>query len=151
GSFPAANWIDTGQIAPYGALPPPNPSCTVGLTTDAFGQPTQALHLDGSWVGSASGIYRAVQTVSQYSLSMDVRTDLFATGATDNPSDWPWMMGVSRYDAGEQAGGWHSLQMYGTDMSQDFRAYGISDQGEEDFPLGLSILPGVWYRVQLDA
>src|SRR5262245_25633919 len=70
GSFPAANWTDTGQVSPFGVQPPPNPSCTVGLTTDAFGQPTQALHLDGSWVGSASGIYRTVQSVSQYSLSM---------------------------------------------------------------------------------
>lgn len=150
GAFPAANWIDTGTVAPFGTLPPPNPSCTVGVTNDAFGQPTRALHLDGSWVGSASGIYRSVTPGAAYTLSMDVRTDAFADGATDNPSDWPWMIGLSRYDAAEQAGGWHSLQMYGTDMSHDFRAYAINDAGQEDFPLGATIAAGVWYRVQLD-
>lgn len=150
GTFPAANWQDTGQVSPFGNLPPPNPSCVVGTTADAFGQPTQALHLDGSWVGSASGIYRAVETLPFYSLGMDVRTDVFGGGATDNPSDWPWMLGVSKYYGGEQAGGWGSLMMYGTNMSQDFRGYSIGSPGQEDFPLGLTILPGAWYRVQID-
>lgn len=151
GAFPAANWQDTGPIAPYGTLPPPTPSCIVDVTTDAQGLPTQALHLDSSWIGSASGIYRPVQGVAHYSLSMDVRTDVFGDGATDDPSDWPWMLGVSRFDANVQAGGWHSLMMYGTNMSRDFRGYAIDEQGQDDFPLGLSISPGVWYHVQVDA
>ncbi len=151
GSFPAANWLDTGAVAPVGLLPPPNPSCTVGVTTDAFGQPTQALHLDASWVGSSSGIYRAVPTVQQYTLSMDVRTDVFAQGAQYDPTDWPWMLGVSKQDPGLQPGGWNSLMIYGTDLSQDFRAYAINASSvEEDLPLGLPALAGVWYRVQID-
>lgn len=150
GTFPTANWQDTGPISPSSLQPPPNPSCSVELTTDTFGQQTRALHLDASWVGSASGIYRALPAVQRYVLRMDVRTDRFGAGATDDPSDWPWMMGVSRFDASEQAGGWHSLQMYGTNLSQDFRAYAIHDQGADDFPLGLSMLPGKWYTVQID-
>lgn len=152
GTFPSANWTDTGPIAPYSNsnTPPPTPSCVVGQTADAFGQTTRALHLSGSWVGAASGVYRPVAHTAQYSVSMDVRTDEFASGATDNPSDWPWMMGVSRYDAAVQAGGWNSLQMYGTDLARDFRAYGINDAGQQDFELGLPILAGVWYRVQID-
>jgi hypothetical protein len=150
GTFPAANWVDAATVAPFGTLPPPSPSCTVGVTNDAFGQPTRALHLDGSWVGSASGIYRSVTPGPGYTLTMDVRTDAFGEGATDNPSDWPWMIGLSRYDAAEQAGGWRSLQMYGTDMSHDFRAYAISAAGSEDFTLGATIAAGVWYRVRLD-
>ncbi|MDX2199531.1 MAG: PEP-CTERM sorting domain-containing protein [Phycisphaerae bacterium] len=150
GTFPAANWQDTGPISPTSLVPPPNPSCTVGTTLDAFGNPTQALHLDPSWVGSASGIYRAVPSDAAYSLRMDVRTDQFATGATGNASDWPWMMGVSRFDANTQAGGWNSLQMYGTDLSQDFRAYAIHSGGADDFPLGVLMQSGVWYSVQID-
>jgi hypothetical protein len=151
GSFPSANWLDTGAIAPDGVLPPPNPSCTVGVTTDAFGQPTQALHLDASWVGAVSGIYRAVATMPQYTLSMDIRTDVFAQGAQSDPTDWPWMLGVSKYDANLQPGGWNSLMIYGTDLSQDFRAYAINASGsEEDLPLGLPEGAGVWYRVQID-
>lgn len=149
GTFPGANWVDTGQIAPVWT-PPPNPSCTVGVTTDAFGQPTKALHLDGSWTGSASGIYRSIAPATQFAVAMDVRTDVFGSGATDNPSDWPWMMGVSQYDPNTQAGGWRSLQMYGTDLAQDFRGYAIYDQGQADFPLGVSIAAGVWYHIQID-
>ena len=151
GSFPSANWSDASGVAPYGTLPPPNPSCTVGVTTDAFGQPTQALHLDASWIGAASGIYRAVPTAQQYSLSMDLRTDTFAQGAQSDPSDWPWMLGVSKYDANLQPGGWNSLQIYGTDLDHDFRAYAINaSAGEQDLPLGLAEEAGVWYRVQID-
>jgi hypothetical protein len=151
GTFPTPNWVDTATVAPFSTVAPPNPSCAVGLTTDAFGMPTQALHLDGSWVGAASGVYRAVSPGTQYSLSMDVRTDAFATDAQSDPSDWPWMLGVSKYSAAEQPGGWNSLMMYGTDLSHDFRAYAIrADASEEDFPLGLSIVAGVWYRVQID-
>lgn len=150
GAFPSAKWQDTGSNSPNGTLPPPAPSCTVGDTLDAFGQPTRALHLDNSWVGSASGIYCSVPSVSNYTVSMDVRTDAFGAGATDNASDWPWMMGVSRFDAGNQAGGWHSLQMYGTDMSHDFRAYAIADADYQDFPLGVAMQTAVWYRVQID-
>jgi hypothetical protein len=151
GTFPAANWFDTGTIAPIGLVAPPNPSCTVGVTTDAFGLPTQALHLDASWVGAASGIYRAVSSGTQYSLSMDVRTDAFATGSSYDPTDWPWMLGVSKYSATVHPGGWNSLMIYGTDLSQDFRAYAIkADATEEDLPLGLPMLAGVWYRAQID-
>lgn len=149
GSFPSGNWADTGPIAPVWT-PPPTPSCSVGITTDAFGQPTRALHLDGSWTGSASGIYRSIAPATQFTVAMDVRTDTFAGGATDNPSDWPWMMGVSQYDPNTQAGGWRSLQMYGTDLAQDFRGYAIYDAGQADFPLGVSIVAGVWYHVQID-
>jgi hypothetical protein len=151
GSFPSANWLDTGAVSPIGGQPPPNPSCTVGITTDAFGQLTQALHLDASWVGAVSGIYRAVPTVQQYTLSMDVRTDVFAQGAQYNPTDWPWMLGASKYDPNRQPGGWNSLMIYGADLSQDFRAYAIdASANEEDLPLGLGEQAGGWYRVQID-
>lgn len=151
GTFPSGNWSDTGPISPYSQFSaPPSPSCTVGVTTDAFGQPTRALHLDGSWTGSASGIYRSIAPATQFTVAMDVRTDTFGAGATDNPSDWPWMMGVSQYDANTQAGGWRSLQMYGTDLSQDFRGYAIYDQGQADFPLGVVEQAGVWYHIQID-
>jgi hypothetical protein len=150
GTFPAANWIDSATVAPENG-PPPNPSCSVGVTTDAFGQPTQALHLDPSWVGTASGIYRSVDTLEQYSLAMDVRTDVFAPGAQQDGSDWPWMLGVSKYAADRHAGAWNSLMIYGTDLNQDFRDYAISaSYGEEDLPLGVAEAAGVWYRVQLD-
>lgn len=150
GSFPSANWQDAAAVSPSGMLPPPNPSCSVGTTTNALGQPTRALHLDGSWVGSASGIYRSVPTVAAYTVSMDVRTDAYGDGATDNASDWPWMMGVSRYDVNVQAGGWNSLQMYSTNMSHDFRGYAISQTDYQDFPLGVTMVTGVWYHVQID-
>jgi hypothetical protein len=149
GTFPSANWQDAGTVAPEGT--PPNPSVTVGMTTNAFGQPTQALHLDDSWVGASSGVFRSVATASHYRLSMDVRTDRFAHDAQNDPSDWPWALMVAKYTDVIHPGAWNSLGLYGAGVSQEFKAYAIRADGfEEDIPLGLPLALGEWYRVQMD-
>ncbi|MBV6457453.1 MAG: hypothetical protein HONBIEJF_00562 [Fimbriimonadaceae bacterium] len=148
GTFPSANWEDASLIAPVNG-PPPNPSCVVDKTTDAFGNGTLALHLDSTWVGASSGVWRKESIAAVTELTFDFRIDSFGSGATGDVTDWAFdaMIGKARDDI--HVGAWNSMQIYASNMSQDFRGYTIdSGQFEDDLPYGLKLETKKWYHVR---
>jgi len=148
GTFPSANWQDAGLVSPING-PAPDPSCIVDKTTDAFGNGTLALHLDSSWVGATSGVWRkeAISAITQ--LSFDFRIDSFGSGAQQDVTDWAFDAMIAKSQSDIHVGAWNSMQVYASNLSQDFRGYTI-DSGnlEEDMPYGLKLETKKWYRVR---
>lgn len=81
GSFPSG-WSDAARVDP--ASTAPNPSAVVVSTTDAFGNPTEALATLPKKLGilpatgRTQGIYRAIRPSGFYSTNADVRIDRFS-------------------------------------------------------------------------
>jgi hypothetical protein len=86
GSFPSPTWLDAGAVQADPRTP--IPSATVVATTDAFGNPTQALAVANA-VSNSRGIYAPVAVSTFYTLSANIRVDQFSDHPADDVSDWP--------------------------------------------------------------
>lgn len=84
GAFPSSTWTDSATLYPPvpGYPTPPVPSATVVQTTDAWGQPTQALALVDA-LGSPKGANTVIGNPDGMVISADLRIDRFSNGDPD--------------------------------------------------------------------
>lgn len=145
GVFPSPPWLDVGTIFPDPGQP--IPSAFVTSTTDAFGNPTQALGLVDA-VSLSRGIYFPVPVSATYSLASDIRVDRYSDKPDGTASDWAMQLtfaqsGAANFAFTPQAG------LYASSQSGTWRLFLIGGPGlDED--LGIPATIGSWYRVQLD-
>jgi len=144
GSFPSPTWQDVGTVmAPGQTLP----SATVVSTTDAHGNPTQALAV-ADYIAPSRGIYATVPVSGTYSLAADIRVDQYSLYPDNTASDWAMQLtfaeaGVSNFAFTPQAG------IYASSLTGDWRLFLIGGPGA-DIPLGVPAVVGTWYHVELD-
>lgn len=147
GTFPSANWNDTGLIQPNGNIP--NPSSLIERKTTEQGTQTHALNF-GDYFGYSSGIYKSTPIDRYYNLTVDVRVDRFSTAmAASSPGDWPVAVGFNKFDAGVNPAGWQSVQVYASTKTKDWRLYGSNGTLAYDIALGATPDIGIWDRVCL--
>jgi hypothetical protein len=148
GTFPSSQWSDAGAFMP---IPPVAslPSATVVSTTDAFGNPTQALAVTDQ-VAAVSGIYQAVPLSSQYSLAADMRVDRYSNNPDTVTTDWAMQLTFAQltrtfYNT-PQAG------IFASSLTQGWRVFLIdsTDTVFADIDLGVAATTGTWYRVGFD-
>ena len=119
-------------------------------TTDAFGNPTQAMAIRDEW-GSSRGIYAPTALGRFYSLAADLRVDRYATDSQFTTSDWAMQLTFAHntgftYDGTPQAG------TYATALTNGWRLFLIGEGGQTaDLDLSLAADVGIWYRVSLEA
>jgi hypothetical protein len=151
GSFPSPTWFDVRSVAlPHAPLP----SAQVVATTDAFGNPTQALQtLDA--VSPSQGILTPIASADEHALAGDLRVDRYGAlgpGASPN-SDWPVQLGLSQVLFGSDVCCFPTPQVgiYASTQTQGWRLYSIDSAGKAtDIDLDGSAVAGTWYRVDLD-
>ncbi len=145
GTFPSPTWLDVGKI-----LPSPGqtlPSATVVNTTDANGNPTQALSI-ADQIAFSRGIYATVPVSATYSLAADIRVDQYSLKPDSTVSDWAMQLtfaeaGIQNFASTPQAG------IYASSLTKDWRLFLIGGPGA-DISLGVPATIGTWYRVELD-
>lgn len=147
GSFPAPVWLDAGAFDP---LPPVAvlPSVTVAVTTDAFGNPTQAMAVSDQ-VALLSGIYQLVPVRRFYTLTAQIRIDRFSNGTAGAPADFASQLTFANardnFYITPQAG------IYASSFTQGWRLFLIGESGTGvDLDLGVPVMLGRWYRLALD-
>lgn len=151
GSFPSPTWIDVRNVAlPHAPLP----SAQVIATTDAFGNPTQALQtLDA--ISPSQGVLTPIASADEHALAGDLRVDRYGTlgsGASTN-SDWPVQLGLSQVLFGSDVCCFPTPQVgiYASTQTQGWRLYSIDAAGKAtDIDLDGAAVAGTWYRVDLD-
>lgn len=148
GSLPSPAWLDVATFdpqSPFSTLP----SAFVVGTTDAFGNPTQALAVRDE-NALVSGIYSPVPVSDEYSLAADLRVDRFSNNPVGPASDWAMQLTFaqqqSNYYSTPQAG------VYASSQTQGWRLFLIDSTltAFADQDLGLPVSLGVWYRVQFE-
>lgn len=149
GTFPNG-WLDVGALNPD-APNPPLPSSLVVSTTDAFGNPTQALSLVDA-VAESQGIYRVVPQSSRYTSRADVRIDRYAGIGQDatTVSDWAIEVGVNRRVGATDFAYLPSVGVFASTLTQGWRLYVTTENVYVDLDLGAGAAPGTWYTVEVD-
>jgi hypothetical protein len=142
GTFPSPPWSDVGdgQIQTL-------PSAFVVATTDAFGNPTQALALRDE-VAPSRGIYAPVNISSAYSLTADVRVDRYSDHPDFPQSDWAMELGFVQL-GGDFAGA-ISSGIYASSLTGDWRIFVVGQNTSFDIDLGQAADIGTWYTVHFD-
>lgn len=148
GTFPSPTWQDVGTVLPGPGQPVP--SALVVSTTDAFGNPIQALGLVDQ-VSYSRGIYATTPVSSNYTLSADIRIDQYSNAPSAPSSDWAMQLtfaeaGVDNFAFTPQAG------IYASSLTGDWRLFLIGGAGgpDADIDLGVPANIGTWYQVQLN-
>jgi hypothetical protein len=149
GSFPSPLWSDVGAVLP---TPPiaPLPSAGVIATTDAFGNPTQALATVGD-LAASKGIFTPVPISNTYTLAADVRVDRYSDHPQATTDDWAMQLtfaqeGVDNFASTPQAG------IYASSMTAGWRLFLISSGTGgpfADIDLGAAANLDTWYRLDL--
>ena len=147
GTFPSPTWSDVGSVFNNGQI---LPSATVVSTTNAFGNPTQAVAIRDQ-ISSSRGIFAPTSIGRFYSLAADLRVDRYADNSQFTTSDWAMQLlfahsGVTSFDNAPDAG------IYASALTHGWRLFLIGESGlNADIDLGLAANVGTWYRVSLDA
>ena len=96
-------------------------------TTDAFGNPTQALSLVDA-VAESQGIYRVVPQSSRYTSRTDVRIDRYAGIGQDatTVSDWAIEVGVNRQVGTRDLAYVPSVGVFASTLTQGWRLYVVA-------------------------
>jgi hypothetical protein len=146
GSFPAPTWQDVGTVDP---TPPisPVPSGTVILTTDAFGNPTQAFGTVSA-LASSAGIFQNVPVSSFYTLHADIRVDQYSNAPEATAADWAMQLTFAQkalnFSVTPQFG------LYASSLTQGWRLFLIgADSGRADIDLRVAAPVGEWFTVGL--
>jgi hypothetical protein len=148
GTFPGPPWLDAGALDPQ---PPAAtlPSAMVVATTDAFGNPTNALAVRDE-VSLLSGVYYPVPVSSSYSLAADIRVDRFNNNPTYPATDFAMQLTFAQLSSNLYTA--PQVGIYASTFTETWRLFLIPSDGGigADIDLGLGITQGLWYRVQLD-
>lgn len=149
GTFPNG-WLDVGALNPDPPNPP-LPSAIVVATTDALGNPTQALALVDA-VAESQGIYRVVPQSVRYTSRADVRIDRYADLGQDatTVSDWAIEIGVNRRDGTTDLAFVPSVGVFASTLTEGWRLYVITENVYVDLDLGVAATLGTWYTVEVD-
>ncbi len=149
GNFPPPPWQDVGLVNPEPPNPP-DPSVTVEMTTDAFGNATKALTLVEA-LAQSQGIYRAIPVSPFYSVAADVRVDRFSDNAAFKTSDWAMEVGVGQFLEGIDPAFIPQTAIYASSLTQGWRLYVVGTaKAFANIDLKLPVQIGTWYRVQVD-
>jgi hypothetical protein len=148
GAFPGPPWLD---VATFDPQPPFStlPSAHIVTTTDAFGNPTQAMAVRDE-NALVSGIYYQVPVSSTYSLAADLRVDRFSNNAVNPASDWAMQLTFAQVSsnlyATPQAG------IYASSLTGGWRLFLIDSTFTvfADQDLFLPVTLGLWYRVEFE-
>lgn len=147
GSFPSG-WLDVGEVDPGSTAP--DPSATVVLTTDAFGNPTNALSIPDAFAAS-QGIYQTIPVSRFVNISVDIRVDRFS----DNqdawpPSDWPIDITLSQLQGQKDLAHVPSMGVYTSSATQSWHGFIFGTDGTRFLPdFGLDVNLSTWYHVKL--
>jgi hypothetical protein len=150
GTFPSPTWQDVRSI-PNSA---PIPSALVVATTDADGNPTQALHTVDA-LSPSKGVYATVDPAAIHRAGIDFRIDRYGTpgpGATP-PDDYA--AGIAVVDVlpsddfccvpVPQVGVWVSA------LTKEFLLYGFDSVGAIlSIGLGVTANEGDWYSIDFE-
>jgi hypothetical protein len=146
GSFPVPTWQDVGTVDP---TPPisPLPSGNVVLTTDAFGNPTQAFSTVSA-LASSAGIFQNVAASSFSTLHADIRVDQYSDKPASTVEDWAMQLTFAQkainFSVTPQVG------LYASSFNQGWRLFFIgADSGSADIDLGVPAPVGEWFSVEL--
>jgi hypothetical protein len=123
----------------------PIPSAFVVATTDAFGNPTQALGL-ANVVSYSRGIYAPVTVAANYSLTADIRVDQYSDHPESPAADWAMELtfakaGVANFATTPQVG------IYASSLTGGWRLFLIASGTSADIALGVPATIGTWYQV----
>lgn len=147
GSFPSPTWHDVGSVSPD--LGQTVPTANIVSTTDAFGNPTQALSIVDQ-VASSRGIFAPVPVSAMYSLSADIRVDRYS----DHPAglapeaDWPMELTFAEVSSSNFAGA-TSGGIYASSLTGTWRLF-VLGSFATDIDLGAPADLNTWYNVTLD-
>jgi PEP-CTERM motif len=149
GTFPGG-WLDVGALNPDPPNPP-LPSAIVVATTDALGNPTQALALVDA-VAESQGIYRVVPQSVRYTSRADVRIDRYADAGQDatTVSDWAIEVGVNRRVGTTDLAFVPSVGVFASTLTEGWRLYVTTENVYVDLDLGVAATLGTWYTVEVD-
>ena len=155
GSFPAPAWKEFANFFPPAPnyVPPVLPSMTVVQTTDAFGQPTQALQSVDVPAGAGSGVYAAQATGMLLSVAADVRTLRYSNANPASVLTWQdTSVNVGLWTANVAAAPF--IAIYASSATHGWRLAYSGDAAIgpnlDDYDLGAAAQVGVWYHVALD-
>ena len=155
-----AGWGDVATVDPTSTAP--KPSAVVVSTTDAFGNPTQAVSTLNKPVGPlpttgpTHGILRQIPVSSLYSASANVRIDRFSDftnyncGCPPLTADWPMMVGYGQFQGTLDPGKAPGVLVYASSEAQNWRLLVYTANVIADFDLGVPVTLGTWYNVQFD-
>jgi hypothetical protein len=148
GTFPSPTWLDAGAVLADPRTPVP--SATVVATTDAFGNPTQALAIANA-ISFSRGIYAPVPISSSYTLTADIRVDQYSDHSDGSAADWAMQLtfaevGVRNFATTPQSG------IYASAFTGTWRLFVIPAAGGPgvDMDLAVPATIGAWYKVHLD-
>ncbi|MEO0630503.1 MAG: hypothetical protein AAFY46_07210 [Planctomycetota bacterium] len=145
GSLPSGPWADaTSRID---APTVPSPSATVIGTTDAFGNPTQALQTVDA-IGTSSGVLAEFAPVRASRVTADVRIDQFTDvrrGATWSAAvGFLQDTGTDDFNTGPQA------VVYAAIGAPTYRVFVLNDGNSFDFEIpGASIVLDSWVTIDI--
>jgi len=148
GQFPACPWQDAVTLQQL-FNPAPDPSVTVELTTDASGDPTQALSLVDA-IADDQGIFQPIHISAEYFVSADVRVDRFSDNSLGPASDWVMEIGVGHIVEGTSLCCVPQIGPYISSMTQGWRLFVAGAAGtNDDIDLEAPVLLDTWYHVEV--
>jgi hypothetical protein len=166
-SFPT-DWSDVALISPDSTAP--QPSAVVIETTDAFGNPTQALATFPA-VAESQGIYRPIDPGNFYKTQVDVRIDQFSDVdrtvivedpnnpgfllcgcpvGTENFVDWPIQVGFSNLDGKTDPSIAPAVGLIASGETHTWHLLAGTINVLADVDLGIEADEGKWYRLETD-
>src|SRR4051794_36721312 len=166
-SFPT-DWSDVALISPDSTAP--QPSAVVIETTDAFGNPTQALATFPA-VAESQGIYRPIDPADFYKTQADVRIDQISDVdrsvivedpnnpgfllcgcpvGTENFVDWPMQVTFEFLGGKTDPSMAPAVGIIASAEPHTWRLLGGTQNVLADVDLGVQIEEGKWYRLETD-
>lgn len=147
GTFPSPTWLDVATVFNSGQI---IPSASIVTTTDAQGNPTQAVAIRDQ-LGSSRGIYAPTAIGRFYALQADIRPDRYTPDSLFPTTDWAMQLTfanstVSSFNGTPQAG------IYASSLTRGWRLFLIGEVSSIlDVDLGVAANLDTWYTVSLDA
>jgi hypothetical protein len=166
-SFPTG-WLDVAQVT--GESTAPQPSAVVIETTDAFGQPTNALATLPN-VALSQGIYRPIEPSDFYMTRADVRVDQFSDFDTavavedpNNPGfllcgcpvgfesalDWPMGVTFAFLDGSIDPADAPAAGLIASAETHTWHLFAGTANVVANIDLGVQVEEGKWYSVETD-
>lgn len=147
GSFPTG-WLDVGQVDPDSNAP--DPSAIVVSTTDADGNPTQAVAITEA-LAPSQGIYQPLPVSRFVSIAVDVRVDQFSDGPGSVDADFAIDVTLSQLQGETDPVFTPSMGVFASSVTKSWWGFVVGTDSVFFEPdLATPVELGRWYRVELD-
>jgi hypothetical protein len=149
GGLPGGDWQDFSDWVANPTIP--SPSATVVQTTDAHGNQTRAVQIDGDGIGTSGGIGALVEHSRVQRFEADIRIDQRGDGSYPN-----WTYAAGFFQVTDQTDPIRMPQalVYSLNNSNEFRLYIHNADGNggrtRDIAFGVDYELDTWYRIALE-